>query len=392
MKAQFFNLTLLLTLFPLVQGTASASEELLKQAAKETQNLETMDAIKGIVESPRITILRSLEDQGEYKAMNLQDYLSMKGGDYGAGNGGDACENKVLTIRDEINLWINKGGYKELKLPKSLSLNDYASKMKDAIRGAKVSCTNDRLFIGQAEKACVNFVTNSGDHRILCNDKRFTDTKESEKFTLVHHEYAGVAELEVNSAGEESNYVISNQLTRFMQVQEVIKLGLLPIFDFDNTDEFHFSPANGKDQVKWFHSDFERSYFNIITFKRDLPLLPRMDGKIDDDIYFQDGKRVQEEELDKTRLYCGIDTDFESNVGKTIKKGQKLLIREVNEKVHFDLGIYSISIEFLMDGLNEEIDDLDCELPLSKAKGITVKDVLETTGNAVEFEAMWLNQ
>lgn len=262
--------------------------------------------------------------------------------------------------------------------------------MNNAIENSKVSCTSDRLFIGSAEKTCVNFVDESGESRILCNDKRFQDTKESEKFTLIHHEYAGVSNLEVNNGTEESNYFISNQLTKFMKVQEVIKLGLVPIFDFNNTDDFWFNPANDDDLVRWFHSDFERSYFVVATFKKDLPLWPSQNGEIDDDVYFQDGKRVREEDLDKSKIFCEIDTDFESNLGKVISSGQKLLIREVKEKVHFEKGIYSVSIEFYMDGLNEEIDDLDCDLPLSEAKDIKVKDILDVTGNVIKFESMSL--
>jgi hypothetical protein len=73
------------------------------------------------------------------------------------GNGGDICENRFQSVRDDIKSWINNGGSAGLALPSSLSLQQYNSQ-------------------------------------------------------LVHHEYAGLAGVEVNES-DESKYSISNQIS-----------------------------------------------------------------------------------------------------------------------------------------------------------------------------------
>ncbi|MNL27592.1 hypothetical protein D3C87_1491910 [compost metagenome] len=78
---------------------------------------------------------------------------------------------------------------------------------------AKVSCTDTKLFVGSAEKTCKNFFEADGTASILCNENRFMSTPGSEQYTLVHHEYAGLAGFEMNR-GEDSNYQISNQIMR----------------------------------------------------------------------------------------------------------------------------------------------------------------------------------
>ncbi len=141
------------------------------------------------------------------------------------GNGGDICENKFNEVRDDISLWLNNGGAKNLKLEKSISHSVYQKEMLKKINAAKVSCTKNKLFVGQAEKTCKNFI-DKGIPRIVCNSILFLETPIEEQYVLVHHEYAGLAGFEVNNGDESSNYKISNQLSENLEEKVVKKLAI----------------------------------------------------------------------------------------------------------------------------------------------------------------------
>lgn len=143
------------------------------------------------------------------------------------GNGGDICEDRFKTVRDDISAWIIEGGSAGLSLPQSVSVAQYNTAMLSQIANAGISCTDDRIMIGSAEKTCKNFVDPSGKSQVVCNAGRFMGTSESDQYVLVHHEYAGLAGFEVNN-GEDSQYPISNQLTEYLQNQIVTKLAIKP--------------------------------------------------------------------------------------------------------------------------------------------------------------------
>jgi hypothetical protein len=159
------------------------------------------------------------------------------------GNGGDMCENRIKVIRDDMASWIGQGGPARLELPSELSVNRYDQGMLTQIEKAKISCTQDRLYVGSAEKTCKNYVSSTGQSRILCNISRFVhDTSESDQYVLIHHEYAGLAGFEVND-GESSKYTISNQLSGFLLDQVVKKLSIaqeLPISSFLDVKYVHY--------------------------------------------------------------------------------------------------------------------------------------------------------
>jgi hypothetical protein len=130
------------------------------------------------------------------------------------GNGGDICEDQFKIVRDDIASWIHKGGSAALSLPNRISLASYNSGMLSQISDAQVSCTEDKVFVGNAEKTCKNFIDSYGKSRIVCNSRRFLKgTSESGQYVLVHHEYAGLAGFEVND-GENSHYSLSNQISQ----------------------------------------------------------------------------------------------------------------------------------------------------------------------------------
>ncbi|OFZ47768.1 MAG: hypothetical protein A2381_07195 [Bdellovibrionales bacterium RIFOXYB1_FULL_37_110] len=150
------------------------------------------------------------------------------------GNGGDDCEDRIKIIRDDIESWIQKGGSQGLKLPEDVYLEKYNTQMLNAFN-AKITCSDEKIFIGNAEKTCKNFEDGQGIKWVQCNFERFNKTKEDKQYTLIHHEYAGISGFETNLE-EESDYSISNKITAFLEYQIVKKLSLMiPVDKNDNT-------------------------------------------------------------------------------------------------------------------------------------------------------------
>lgn len=143
------------------------------------------------------------------------------------GNGGDLCESRIYDIRDDISTWLTTDGPKGLELPLGVDLALYRAKMTEAIAIAKISCTNDVLKIGEAEKTCLNDVKD-GVTRIRCNIDRLAREPEGERYVLFHHEFAGIADLEVND-GEPSSYPLSKQLRGYLTQEVVTKLAVKPL-------------------------------------------------------------------------------------------------------------------------------------------------------------------
>jgi Fe2+ transport system protein FeoA len=138
-----------------------------------------------------------------------------------AGNGGDICEDRFETVRDDIASWISQGGGEGLTLPVGVSLDQYNESMLMEIKDAKISCTTEILRVDGAEKTCENHFDSKKVPKIVCNMARFMATPEADQYVLVHHEYAGLAGLEVNR-GPASQYQISNQISEYL-VDEVEK-------------------------------------------------------------------------------------------------------------------------------------------------------------------------
>jgi len=163
-------------------------------------------------------------------------------GNESGGGGGDNFEAKVEEIRVDIRSWIEKGGAKELKLPKDIELSKYEEKMLEILASKKVIITfvttaeeeqakadnNPELqvTVGRMKKTCRGFESTFDQSKnILCNIERFALVEEADRYPLIHHEYAGLVRLEKN-IGAASDYQISNQLTGFLVQQTVLKLSL----------------------------------------------------------------------------------------------------------------------------------------------------------------------
>ena len=159
------------------------------------------------------------------------------------GGGGDAAtEMRIDEIRSDILKWIDDGGDAGLKLPSGFTPTDYHARMLSVLQKHTVvigtvteseeSATNDSELKVQVDgqlKTCRGFVSVKDRlPHILCNTERFAATAEAAQYSLIHHEYAGLAGVEQN-VGASSDYGISSQITGFLELQTVLRLAVKPI-------------------------------------------------------------------------------------------------------------------------------------------------------------------
>ena len=73
--------------------------------------------------------------------------------------GGDLCEDRIKTIRDDIKEWINQHGPQKLILPAGVSLQQYSIQMTKQISNARIQCvgrgdTNYPVTVNGTPKVC----------------------------------------------------------------------------------------------------------------------------------------------------------------------------------------------------------------------------------------------
>jgi hypothetical protein len=153
-----------------------------------------------------------------------------------SGGGGDASEVRVNDIRSDIFKWVNNGGAAGLKLPSDISIGEYESQMKNILQPQKVVIgfiekddeKNDELKVrvNGVPKTCRGFISkiDSKPH-IICNISRFGNTSPTEQYKLIHHEFAGLVNLE-NNDDAASDYSVSSQITEYLELNAVLKLGI----------------------------------------------------------------------------------------------------------------------------------------------------------------------
>lgn len=151
-----------------------------------------------------------------------------KRGSEGIG-GGDICEDRIKIIRDDIQNWINTGGAAGLDLPQGVKLEDYRHDMLKQIKQSKVKCVSkgDRDFpveINKTPKVC-RFDSNVTSSTITCDRIKFQSMNETDQYILIHHEQAGLADIE-RPLEDDSSYDISNQLSLFLENVIVKKLAI----------------------------------------------------------------------------------------------------------------------------------------------------------------------
>jgi hypothetical protein len=145
--------------------------------------------------------------------------------------GGDLCEDRIKFIRDDIKNWIDNNGFFGLILPSGTSAKDYSTRMLEQIKKAKISCVSigDEGYpvtIGATPKTC-RFDSTETESDITCDLLKVNSTPQADLYVLVHHEYAGLAEIEIPDL-DDSQYSVSNQLSEF-EDQVVKKLSIKKI-------------------------------------------------------------------------------------------------------------------------------------------------------------------
>jgi hypothetical protein len=143
----------------------------------------------------------------------------------GAGGGGDMCEKRFKEVRDDIEWWIRRGGYRHLKISPNI-MRGYKQAMLNVIAKAKISCTDEKIYVGTAEKTCRGDWI-AGQPYIQCNIARFMNTDESDQYVQDHHEYAVLSGVEVNNY-DDSKYGVSDQISGFLEEKVVKKLAIVP--------------------------------------------------------------------------------------------------------------------------------------------------------------------
>ncbi len=145
-----------------------------------------------------------------------------------AGNGGDICEDRFKSVRDDIATWIKKGGSESLNFSSGINPEQYKRSMLKAISTAKISCVSEKIYVGSVEKFCKNYVDALGRGRIRCNREAFLALGAGQgapaEYRLVHHEYAGLAGFEMTTDEGDSDYRISDQVTALLESQIIKKL------------------------------------------------------------------------------------------------------------------------------------------------------------------------
>jgi hypothetical protein len=174
-------------------------------------------------------------------ALNLHALVAQAHEGGVSGGGGDASEARVNEIREDILNWISQGGAQSLTLPSRLNLEQYQSQMTAVlapqavvvsfVTQAQEAATTDpelKVTVDGQPKTCRGFisVTDQRPH-VLCNTERFAATGEAEQYRLIHHEYAGLAGVELNN-GAASDYEISRQLTNYLVPEIRLRLAVLP--------------------------------------------------------------------------------------------------------------------------------------------------------------------
>lgn len=145
--------------------------------------------------------------------------------------GGDLCEDRIKIIRDDLQEWINKGGHQGLLLPAQVTPEEYSDLMLEQIKYTKIICVGAGdvgypVNVSGVAKVC-RYDLNDNESKITCDYDKFQSIKESDQYILVHHEFAGLANIE-KPKGSDSNYTISNQISGYLVDKIVKKLAVNP--------------------------------------------------------------------------------------------------------------------------------------------------------------------
>ncbi len=163
------------------------------------------------------------------------------------GGGGDINEMRVDDIRSDLTKWILRGGAKDLKFNTETTYEDYLTKMSKILKPGAVDVTfveNDdasdvelMVKVNGKPKTCRGFYSKKPETynrpKIVCNISRFTTLDadvtytdlEAEQYRQIHHEFAGLVNLEKNE-GLTSDYYLSNQITAYLEETTMLRLAV----------------------------------------------------------------------------------------------------------------------------------------------------------------------
>ncbi len=211
-----------------------------------------------------------------------------KMGSESIGGGGDASEARVNEIRSDVLKWIEEKGALGLVLPSNMTYDEYVSNMSIVLQPKKViiGFTEERVIYNNTEKTCKSFIDKDNyEMQILCNISRFEETKNSDQYKLIHHEYAGLARIEKND-GAASDYNISSQITDYLEYKKILKLAIKKDFRKDCTINLEM------------FTDIEQTSQEVITvFKRkDFIIAPKEKSKYSIDKLKIDCVNIQRQE------------------------------------------------------------------------------------------------
>jgi hypothetical protein len=158
-----------------------------------------------------------------------------------------------------------------------------------------------------------------------------------------------------------------------------------------------------QDEVQVTHIDSKSSMnYNRLIGRVEVMKDLNLDLSKDDDIFFQNGEVVTKDQVDKKVAFCQLDTDVDGvkyEYGPVQVRGNDLLIKKgliraiesvrVTPKFEKELIEYDINfIRSVVKGSNDIVDELECSVPMSTKRVLTIGDVKEITGNAFSFDML----
>ncbi|MGE3611168.1 MAG: hypothetical protein AB7I27_16370 [Bacteriovoracaceae bacterium] len=245
-----------------------------------------------------------------------------------SGGGGDSQEQKVDEIRSDILQWIQNGGADGLNFSKDLSLDDYKRLMLEILQPKKVvvSFTNDQVRVNGIEKTCRGYISEQDlSPYIQCNISRFKDLSADEKYKLIHHEYAGLVQVEKNE-GAASDYFVSSQMTEYLVAQKEYRLAIRNPHQFEWVAECFDRKTN----KRTFEISFMRAEGETPQVGNSVQVVESNPGKdkitlLGEIITYQDFTTTNPKEI-KTEVAPGVKSPISSTIKMVFGlKGNKVM-------------------------------------------------------------------
>lgn len=243
-----------------------------------------------------------------------------------SGGGGSNGEPEFKAIASNIQAWIKSGNAKALPLPSDVTYDQYQSKMLKELSQYNIEMTNKVVTYGGKEKTCRSAKNKAGKNFIQCNINRFQNDLKYDvdgAYRLVHHEFAGLASLERN-VGADSDYRISNHISKFLKEETVRRL-----------------PVEPKEQVQVISRKVEICGENevreTVRFK---------DGPLDEESGLSEGDFPQDTKVSKNNYFAWVRLNTKNPLTILISK---ISAEKQSEFNNVDITIKSDSVSEISD-------------------------------------------